>query len=156
MGSTNLEIILTEVWQAVSAREALAQASAGRIPEFVVVDLCLPDSDNGDDGCHATLQLRERAAERHITAPWASAQQRVPAELTLLGADRIRHLAAPKADRAAQKAVELLARPGAYGIAGRRAVVDAVADGEVALVQAECECGAFGDGVIADDDRGAA
>ena len=47
-----------EVWQAVSAREALAQASAGRIPEFVVADLCLPD---GDDGCRATLQLRERA-----------------------------------------------------------------------------------------------
>ena len=46
-----------EVWQAVSAREALAQASAGRIPEFVVADLCLPD---GDDGCRATLQLRER------------------------------------------------------------------------------------------------
>ena len=47
-----------EVWQAVSLREALAQASAGRMPEFVVADLSLAE---GDDGCEATLQLRERA-----------------------------------------------------------------------------------------------
>jgi two-component system, sensor histidine kinase len=53
-----------EVWQAASAREALAQAGAGRMPEFIVADLCLPD---GDDGCLATLQLRERAGE-HLPA----------------------------------------------------------------------------------------
>ena len=47
-----------EVWQAVSTREALAQAGAGRLPEFVLADLCLAD---GDDGCEAALQLRQRA-----------------------------------------------------------------------------------------------
>ena len=50
-----------EVWQAASAHEALAHTDAGRIPEFVVADLCLPD---GDDGCQTTLRLRERAGGR--------------------------------------------------------------------------------------------
>lgn len=47
-----------EVWQAVNAREALAHAAAGQVPEFVVADLGLPD---GDDGLRTTLQLREHA-----------------------------------------------------------------------------------------------
>ena len=45
-----------EVWQAVSAREAVAQAVAGRTPEFVIADLSLAE---GDDGCRTTLQLRK-------------------------------------------------------------------------------------------------
>lgn len=47
-----------EVRQARSARDALAHANAGYLPEFVVADLCLPD---GEDGCCATLELRQRA-----------------------------------------------------------------------------------------------
>ncbi len=64
-----------EVWQAVSAREALAQAGVGRVPEFVVADLCLPD---GDDGCRATLQLRERAGG-HLPAVMVTGDPGQPA-----------------------------------------------------------------------------
>ena len=79
LSSTALALLLRgwgcEVWQAVSTREALAQAGAGRMPEFVVADLCLAD---GDDGCDATLQLRERAGGHlpAILVTGDSAQQR--------------------------------------------------------------------------------
>ena len=64
-----------EVWQAMSAQEALAQAIAGHMPEFVVADLCL---SAGDDGCHATLQLRQRAAG-HLPAVMVTGNPGQPA-----------------------------------------------------------------------------